>query len=54
MDFPRALSNVSLFPLIILMDSNIPQNRKFIISEVKQAVPQALLNPDLKKFIIDI
>ncbi|GHV14015.1 transcriptional regulator [Bacteroidia bacterium] len=25
-----------------------------IISEVKQAVPQSLLNPDLKKFIVDI
>lgn len=25
-----------------------------IISEVKQAVPQPLLNPDLKKFIVDI
>ncbi len=25
-----------------------------IISEVKQAVPQTLLNPDLKKFIVDI
>lgn len=25
-----------------------------IISEIKQSVPQALLNPDLKKFIVDI
>lgn len=25
-----------------------------IMSEVKQSVPQALLNPELKKFIIDI